>query len=48
VDGTLYAFKSVNIDLNTGKELAVTNVTSIKVNSTIHSTLFIAPGKLAP
>jgi hypothetical protein len=48
VNDTLYAFKSVNIDLNTGKELALTDVTSIKVNPTIDSTLFVAPGKLAP
>ena len=45
VDGSLYAFKSVNIDLNTGKELAVTGVTAIKVNPTIDSRLFVAPGK---
>lgn len=48
VEGTLYAFKSVNIDLNTGKELALTEVTSIEVNPTIDSTLFVAPGNLAP
>ena len=48
VDGSLYAFKSVNIDLNTGKELAVTDVTAIKVNPAIDSNLFVAPGKLAP
>lgn len=48
VDGTLYAFKSVNIDLNTGKELALTEVTAIRVDPTIDSTLFVAPGKLAP
>jgi hypothetical protein len=48
VDGSLYAFKSVNIDLSTGKELAVTDVTSIKVNPTIDSNLFVAPGKLPP
>jgi hypothetical protein len=48
VGGSLYAFKSVNIDLNTGQELAVTDVTAIKVNPTIDSNLFVAPGKLAP
>lgn len=48
VDGSLYSFKSVNIDLNTGKELAVTNVTALKVNPMLDSNLFVAPGKLAP
>lgn len=47
VDGSMYAFKSVNIDLNTGKQLATTDVTGIRVNPAIDSTMFVAPGQSA-
>jgi hypothetical protein len=43
VEGLRYAFSSVNVDLNTGKQLASQKLTSLKINPEFDPALFQMP-----